>query len=117
MPETSQSVAVTSSMKAPRPIRLLMKMAWERAWMNLQCSMRTLRTPAEVSLPMPMQANPASDRVQLVMRVSSQTRPMRLPSAPRPDLSEMESSPVSKVQPSMMVCLQESTSMPSADVF
>ena len=117
MPETSQSVALTSSTNAPRPTRLLMKMACDRAWMNLHFSMRTPRTPPLVSLPMPILANPVSESVQLVMSVSSQTRPMSFPSAPRPDFSEMESSPVSNVQPSMMVCLQESTSIPSAPLF
>src|ERR1039458_7728110 len=92
-------------------------MACDLAWMNLQCSMRTPRTPPEVSLPMPMLAKPASESVQLVINVSSQTRPMVLPSAPRPDFSEMESSPVSNVQPSITVCLHESTSIPSAPLF
>ena len=47
---------------------------------------------------MPMQANTESARVQLVMRVSSRERGRSgCASAPRPDLSEMESSPVSKV--------------------
>src|SRR5580704_5214298 len=63
---------------------------------------------------MPMQANPESDSVQLVISVSSHTRPMSFPSAPRPDFSEIESSMVSNVQPSITVCLHESTSIPSA---
>ena len=75
------------------------------------------RTPPLVSLPMPMLANPVSDSVQLVISVSSHTRPMSFPSAPRPLFSEIESSPVSNVQPSMMVCLHESTSIPSAPLF
>src|ERR1039458_1887295 len=82
--------------------------------MNLHFSMRTPRTPPDVSLPIPMLANPASDSVQLVISVSSHTRPMSLPSAPRPDFSEIESSLVSNVQPSITVCLHESTSIPSA---
>ncbi len=38
-------------------------------------------------------------------------------SSPRPDFSEMQSSLVSNVQPSITTCLHESTSMPSAPLF
>src|SRR5208282_2886792 len=89
-------------------------MAWLRAPTHLQCSIVTLRTPAEVSLPMPMHANVRSLKVQLEMCTSSHGRLMVLASAPRPDLSEMQSSLVSNVQPSIVTFLHESTSMPSA---
>jgi hypothetical protein len=60
-----------ASMNAPRPTRLLMKMAQVGEWVNLQCSMRTPRMPPELSLPMPMQAKMLSPRVQPEMRTSS----------------------------------------------
>ena len=87
-------------------------MAWVRA-VNVQCSMRMLRTPPEVSLPMPMQAKTRQVSVQLVMRTASVGRPIRAPSMPRPDLRLIESSPVLSAQPSMRTLRHESTSIPS----
>ena len=55
---------------------------------------RTLRMPPEVSLPMPMQAKMESAIVQLVMWTSSVVCSRAYASLPRPDLSEMQSSPV-----------------------
>ena len=59
-----------------------------------------------------------SPNVQFVITTSSVVMAGFMPiceaaSAPRPELREMQSSPVSMSQPSMTTCLQESTSMPS----
>ncbi len=63
---------------------------------------------------MPMQAQRWSRNEQSLIRTSSVGRPISLPSMPRPDFSEMQSSTVSKVQCSMTTRRQESMSMPSA---
>src|SRR5580692_7565801 len=73
--------------------------------------------PPDVSLPMPMHAHTWSLHEQFEICTSSVGRPIVLPSTPRPDFSEMQSSVVSKSQPSITTCLHESTSIPSAPLF
>ncbi len=66
---TSRSEAEILVMKPPRPVRLLMKMALEPR-VKVQCWMRTLLMPPDISVPMPMPAK-AMPRVQSVMRTSA----------------------------------------------
>src|ERR1017187_6496734 len=47
-PDTSQSVALTSSTNAPRPTRLLIKIAFFLVWRNPPFSTLSPRTPASV---------------------------------------------------------------------
>src|SRR5580692_11790756 len=73
--------------------------------------------PPDVSLPMPMHAHTWSLHEQFEICTSSVGRAIVFPSTPRPDFSEMQSSVVSKSQPSMVTFLHESTSIPSAPLF
>ena len=77
-----------------------------------QRSAKMLRAPPEISLPMTTPPWP-SFMVQSRITTFSIGRFTRRPSSLRPDLSAMQSSPVSNVQPSMRTSRQHSGSQPS----
>jgi len=80
-----------SSTAPPRPRVVLMRMP-RSVPSKMQLLIVTLRTPPDISLPMTTPPWP-SNIVQLVTVMFSQGRPTRRPSASRPDLIVMQSSP------------------------
>src|SRR3954463_444417 len=77
-----------------------------------QFSTNTLRQPPEISLP--IVTPPCPSRItQRRTTIFSEGSPPRLPSLLRPDLMAMQSSPVSKVHPSINTSRQDSGSHPS----
>ena len=78
-----------------------------------QFSTNTLRMPPDNSVPTPMAPNRLLTSLQSLMTTSCVGRASAIAAAPRPDFSEIASSPALMSQRSITTCEQESTSMPS----
>lgn len=79
----------------------------------LQFSIKTLRTPPEISLPITTPPCPSFIVELRTMMFSERRCPIRRPSSFLPDLMAMQSSPVSKMQFSISTSLEDSGLQPS----